>query len=196
MYICITNTFNMIYLIKCAKTDTCKIGYTSNPENRLIQLQTGNPFPLELISTIEGGLTEEKQIHSKFEPYRLKGEWFQYTTEIKDYFKIDEFMLIYSSLLSVFMEMGLAEIRIYGYLLKYSTEHKIDISKKLRMDIAKATSLNERSVYNTIKILEEKRLVFKHDGLYRINPKYAFRGSSYERANELKLVLEMRCPDC
>jgi len=60
----------MIYLIKCYKNNTCKIGYTeNNPLKRLATLQTGNPYQLELIITIEGEQSFKKELHLK-----LKGE--------------------------------------------------------------------------------------------------------------------------
>lgn len=38
----------MVYLIICSENDTCKIGYTNNPKQRLSALQVGNPYALEL----------------------------------------------------------------------------------------------------------------------------------------------------
>jgi len=79
----------MIYLIVCYKTNTCKIGCSDSPEVRLIEIQIGNPFLLELLTTIEGTVTDEKIIHSLFKEYRLSGEWFRYCDEIRSFFKVE-----------------------------------------------------------------------------------------------------------
>ena len=80
----------MIYLIKCDTTNSCKIGYSDNPLKRLGTLQTGNPYPLELISTIEGDLLKEKELHQRFSHLKLQGEWFDYSDEVKEFFEINE----------------------------------------------------------------------------------------------------------
>ena len=65
----------MIYLIKCSKTKSCKIGFTNKePLKRLGALQTGNPYELELITTINGEQDLEKELHLKFNHLKLKGE--------------------------------------------------------------------------------------------------------------------------
>ena len=67
----------MIYLIACKETNTCKIGYSLNPEKRLNQLQTANPFPIELVGVLKGTVKEEKDLHFKFQHYKKQGEWEQ-----------------------------------------------------------------------------------------------------------------------
>ena len=109
----------------------------------------------------------------------------------------EEFMLLYSSMIGIFEGFTQAECRVYGYLLRYTDGLSFDISKKLRMDMADHTKLNERTIYNTCMQLMKKHLIFKDkNGLYRINPRFAFRGSSMERNRRLKTILELECPDC
>lgn len=181
----------MVYLIKCDKTNTCKIGYASNPENRLSQLQTGNPFALELVGVVDGDISLERELHIKFDKYRIKGEWFEYSQEIKDFFDIDEFMMIYPDLLPIIMKMEQSEIRVYGYLLRYANGVSFSISKSLREQMGKEIDLNERTIYNTLIVLRDKKLLFFKDGLYQLNPRYAFRGSSADRNNALKAIIEI-----
>jgi predicted DNA-binding transcriptional regulator len=102
----------------------------------------------------------------------------------------EEFLLCYSSLLGVFMNMNTSEIRVYAYLLQYATGIKFEISKSVREDIAEKTNLTERTVYTTIKVLIDKRLLIQ-DKLYQINPIYAFKGSSNDRKIVLKAILEL-----
>ena len=70
------------------------------------------------------------------------------------------------------------------------------IGKALRTEIASTVGLGERTVYNTLQVLKSKALIFEKDGLYQINPRYAFKGSSLERSNRLKAIIELGCKDC
>ena len=108
----------------------------------------------------------------------------------------EEFLLIYSSLLSVFIHMEQSEIRVYSYLLRYANSIEFSITKPLREKIAKETNLNERTVYNTIQSLKKKKLIIEDSKLFIVNPRYAFKGSSLERNNKLKAVIELKCRDC
>ena len=68
----------MIYFI--AQGDKyVKIGVAQNPEQRLVELQTGNPYKLRLMVAFPGGKEEEAWIHKQFECGRLRGEWFRIT---------------------------------------------------------------------------------------------------------------------
>ena len=109
----------------------------------------------------------------------------------------DDFFLGYSSLLGIFMGMNQAEIRIFGYCLRYAKGVKFDISKRLRVSMSNEISLNERTILNTLPDLLDKRVLYKHsDGLYQVNPRHAFSGRTKERNKELKVIMELGCKDC
>lgn len=72
-----------IYFILAKKTNLVKIGTTTNMKNRFSTLSTGSPYELELLYTFPGYKQKEKELHKKFEHLRVKGEWFNYTDEIK-----------------------------------------------------------------------------------------------------------------
>ena len=55
-----------------------KIGFSTDPIQRLEQLQTGNPFWLYLHAVIEGCRDVENKWHKRFSEYRVSGEWFTY----------------------------------------------------------------------------------------------------------------------
>lgn len=122
-------------------------------------------------------------------------------TEIKEHSYLantkEEFFMGYSALIGVFMKMNQAEIRIFGYCLRFAKGVKFDISKKMRISMAHEIDINERTIHNTLPILLEKKLLFVHDdGLYQINPRYAYRGSTSERNQALQAVLKLHCKDC
>lgn len=77
----------MVYLISCKTTNTCKIGFANRPMTRVSELQTGNPYELTLEYVMNGDVTLERELHAKFDKYRLKGEWFTANPEIIDYFE-------------------------------------------------------------------------------------------------------------
>lgn len=78
----ITFDVKFVYIIKCL--DYYKIGYATNVSSRLSQLQTGNPFSLKLIVKIESCNAEEleKEIHSRFADYLIRGEWFSLNNDL------------------------------------------------------------------------------------------------------------------
>lgn len=54
-----------------------KIGFSKDPQNRIKTLQTGNSRTLEIMGWIESdNRSLEKQLHTKYEANRLRGEWF------------------------------------------------------------------------------------------------------------------------
>lgn len=70
------------YFIQAENGGPIKIGYTSkdNPEDRLRDLQTGNPNQLRLVAAIPSNI--ERDLHRKFSHIRIKGEWFESTDEL------------------------------------------------------------------------------------------------------------------
>ena len=65
-----------VYLIRSQKFT--KIGIAHDVESRLSQLQTGNPWPLEVIVCFyfQDAASVERVLHQKFELARGRGEWF------------------------------------------------------------------------------------------------------------------------
>jgi len=108
----------------------------------------------------------------------------------------EEFLMIYSSLLGIFTGMEQSEIRVYGYLLRYANGIDFSISKALREKMSEEINLNERSIYNTIQSLKNKKLIYENNKLFRINPRYAFKGSTSDRQDSLRAIVELGCKDC
>lgn len=68
----------MIYIIQAEGTPRVKIGWAKNPEQRRRELQTGSPYPLKLLHTIETDEKElEAELHRQYQTCRVQGEWFE-----------------------------------------------------------------------------------------------------------------------
>ena len=64
---------------------TVKIGFSSNPEERLRTMQAHSPFPVRILATGEGGSEQEAKIHKYFHEQRIHGEWFDLSeAEVED----------------------------------------------------------------------------------------------------------------
>lgn len=71
----------MIYFIK--NRTFVKIGYTSNLNRRLNELQIGSPKQLKLIGLMEGDYQTEAGLHEAFKKHRVKNtEWFAMKGEL------------------------------------------------------------------------------------------------------------------
>lgn len=80
-------TERFLYVIGAGQTDNpTKIGVASNVENRLRELQTGNPQPLKVLFSVELDpeivRKAEAACHRLLDKCRLYGEWFDAEREI------------------------------------------------------------------------------------------------------------------
>ena len=74
-----------VYFIQEEETGRIKIGFTEkHPEGRLKDFQTGNSNKLILLGYIEGTYQDESNLHQKFSEERGNGEWFEFSTKLKE----------------------------------------------------------------------------------------------------------------
>lgn len=80
---------DIIYFILSPLTKKVKIGRSSNTAfiKRLNSLQTSCPDQLEVVGIAKGGLHEERRIHGEFLNIFYRGEWYNYTKEIREYIR-------------------------------------------------------------------------------------------------------------
>lgn len=64
-----------------------KIGFSKDPLKRLKQLQTGHSSKIGSEGWLEhpNAQSYEQELHAKFSKYRIRGEWFEYSEEIKKF---------------------------------------------------------------------------------------------------------------
>jgi hypothetical protein len=75
----------VVYFIQAGEDGPIKIGWSSDVEKRIAQLQTANAHKLILLGTIPGSLQDESAIHAMFDHLRLEAEWFRDSPEIRLY---------------------------------------------------------------------------------------------------------------
>lgn len=74
---------DMIYFLK--GNDRVKIGYSHDPSERILSIQTSSPYELEVLLIIDGTQDEERELHAKFRNLRQSGEWFLFDEPIRNY---------------------------------------------------------------------------------------------------------------
>jgi len=86
---------SFVYFILDEKSNAVKIGKANNINQRLQDLQTGNPNTLSVIYNIkckseEHSFLTEKYYHKKFEHIRVNGEWFTYDEKLFEKYFTEE----------------------------------------------------------------------------------------------------------
>ena len=74
-----------VYVVMREDVREVKIGWSTNLETRLRDLETAHGQWLELLVAIPGGPEEEEQLHERFKQHRLGGEWFTADPEILEW---------------------------------------------------------------------------------------------------------------
>jgi len=76
-----------IYVVKC--NEFYKIGITSNVDNRLNSLRTGNPYKIELVFSVPMFHAKEieESLHKGLKDYKHFREWFRLEEIDKDFVK-------------------------------------------------------------------------------------------------------------
>ena len=64
-----------------------KIGFSSQPQKRIVKLQTSSPFKLTLIGSVPGNKRIEAELHARFRHLKSHGEWFRGEPELRRYIR-------------------------------------------------------------------------------------------------------------
>lgn len=74
-----------VYFVSPSAHPVVKIGFSSNPEQRIKQIQTSWPAKLTILKTLPRTYETEAQLHRRFAHLQMMGEWFSLTTEILEF---------------------------------------------------------------------------------------------------------------
>lgn len=66
-----------VYVIHATGTSLIKLGYSTNPQKRLSELQTASPHKLQILASWPGNRAREKRLHRHMAQFRREGEWFE-----------------------------------------------------------------------------------------------------------------------
>jgi len=110
----------------------------------------------------------------------------------------EEFMLLYVNALPIFIDLSNPAKSTYAYLLsKYASETIFEIGGGTRSLIANRLGMSLSAIANGLTELKEAGLLYSQNkGMYQINPRYAFKGSTSNRDAALKAIIELGCKDC
>lgn len=76
-----------IYFIVDENFKYCKIGYSKDPNKRLIIIETHCPFNMRIAKTMIGGVKEESIMHKRFNEHQIKREWFVIEGSLLEFLK-------------------------------------------------------------------------------------------------------------
>jgi hypothetical protein len=71
----------MMYVYAIVAGDWVKFGRSVSPKNRMSDMQTSCPLPMELRASFSGSKDLEGALHARFKDYRVIGEWFHLNSE-------------------------------------------------------------------------------------------------------------------
>lgn len=110
----------------------------------------------------------------------------------------EEFYLMYSSMILILKGSSDVKVKLFAALLeRYGKGQEFSMSKALKVIIAEETGCKPRSFDTAFTYLVRENIIVKiGPQLYRVNPRHVFQGSSSERNNQLKAVIELGYKDC
>jgi hypothetical protein len=122
----------LVYVFHATGTNRYKIGYTTDVEQRMMTLQVGCPYPLELVElrVVPDGYTVEQEIHTELADYRKQGEWFEVSN--------------YATIRIAIVRRCQADM-LFGKVLY--TANEVDISPKVAKLIDLAQSSGSKILY-------------------------------------------------
>ena len=110
-----------------------------------------------------------------------------------------EFYLVWAELISIIGKtLSKPAISVFAYLaLNHKIGTTISITRQIRIEIGEEYGISHGTVSNALAELVENTIIYStHRGIYKMNPRYFFKGSTSDRNTMLKTILELECPNC
>lgn len=76
---------SVVYFLQCGDSGPIKIGRAIDVARRMEMLQTGCPYVLQLLGTLDDEEFPEHELHARFADLRLRGEWFHPAKSLLDF---------------------------------------------------------------------------------------------------------------
>ncbi len=110
----------------------------------------------------------------------------------------EEFFLMYSSMVVILKSSSDVRMKLFAALLeRYSQGQEFVLTKYLKETIAQECNCKPRSFEKAFTTLIKDNIIVKLDGrTCKINPRHVFKGSSSNRNEALKAIIELGCKDC
>lgn len=74
-----------VYFVSAGVGGPIKIGWSTDVDRRIDELQTANPVKLTLVATVPGTMADEARLHELFAHLRIQSEWFRHDDEILNF---------------------------------------------------------------------------------------------------------------
>lgn len=158
------NKKGCVYFFRHIGLSPVKIGYSDNssPIDRFNSFTTYAPYGSEMLGFIitDSPLIIEKELHKKYKPFRMKGEWFnineqQVREEIKFYSDIEQvkqkndFEIEYAKRIAIMDKQFFEDSNMTK---KYLCLKMINDNKKIsKSQIARILGISRQTVYDIIK---------------------------------------------
>lgn len=110
----------------------------------------------------------------------------------------EEFYLMYSSMVLILKGSSDVKMKLFAALLeRYSQGQEFYMGKSLKDIIAEETGCKSRSLDTAFSNLVKNNIIVRiNSNLYKVNPRHVFQGSTHNRNNALKAILELGCKNC
>ncbi len=146
-----------VYFAICG--DLVKIGYAADVALRLVQLQTGNPTPINILAVLTGVAPHvERMYHREFHDLRQLGEWFSYRGRLR--------------VVIAHVQAGARPTTPQAVAYYAGLFHMEQIDKRPHADVRKTVKLAREYGYSETKLREH---------LLARGPEYLAAVASYER---------------
>lgn len=126
------------YIYFATAGDHVKIGFARDIDNRITSLRTGNHQDISLEESFASYFEAEKMIHRRFAKNRVRGEWFNRTSEIEELWDAisayqeeqakscdGTWKSLRSNMKKVFIDLPAVEIIAIMHLTKVSTKGSV-----------------------------------------------------------------------
>lgn len=111
---------------------------------------------------------------------------------------MEEYFLSEELITAIYTRLTHPETKLYAYLLStYKAGTMFQIGKPIREEIAIKCKMCDSAIANGLSTLKQKGFLYSPNrSVYMLNPRYAFQGSTGQRREAIKTIIELGCENC